>query len=291
MADERTRRVPTRTLLDATSVEARIVGLTRVHDDDLDTHALGRLLLDRAPRVREQARRRGLDLPAFYREHLTPDAPPRVVAACLDGLGQVGDAGDMDAFVYGLGHESTRVRATAVAVLATRAEPEAAVELLAPRLLDPAARVATAAARALATLRAPAQLADEAWTAEDPANRRAAWRLTRSAGGWERVRADLRAAADPDSRLSGLGRAGISNWLAVHAATAWNAPTSSQDRDIETLLDAAGLDDHQRRFVAFSAGIKTAPRMHRPNNAHVNDDAPAGAASQTARGVPSWPTS
>ena len=86
-------------------------------------------------------------------------------------------------------------------------------------------------------------------------SRRAAWHLSRTGGSWDRVEADLRAACDVDPGLSGLGRAGVRNWLLGQAATTW-APLGDQQRQrLEGLLSQAGLAVDERRTVAFHAGI------------------------------------
>lgn len=248
-------------LLDANSVEARLAALTRVPDTDLSDEALGDLLIDRAPRVREQARwraqRRGIDVIGHYRNHLAqPANAPRVHAACLDGIAIVGDESDLPACVEHLDHKSPRVRAAAVNAVLGRARNEEVVRLLTPVLVDSSPRVSAAAARALARLSVPPSTAAEAWVAERPASRRAAWRLSRANGGWHGVEADLRAAADPDTHVASLGHAGISNWLAVSAATTWERLPDEQRERIAELLDAAGLSDDQKRMVAFHAGTK-----------------------------------
>lgn len=248
-------------LLEANSVEARLVALTRVPDTDLSEEALSRLLTDRAPRVREQARwrahRRGFDLASYYRRKLADaGVAPRVRAACLDGLAVAGDAADLPTCVAHLDHAGVRVRAAAVNAVLGHARPGEAVRLLTPVLLDPSARVSAAAARALARLGAPASTAAEAWASTQPASRRAAWRLSREAAGWHRVEADLRAASDPDPHLASLGRAGIRNWLEVSAATTWDTLPEEQRARITELLHASGLDDARQRTLAFHAGIR-----------------------------------
>ena len=249
------------TLLEARSVEARLVALTRVPDADLSDAALGRLLTDRAPRVREQARwrarRRGFEVVSLYRRGLADaGAAPRVRAACLDGLAVVGDESDLRTCLAHLDHASVRVRAAAVNAVLGRARPEQVVQLLTPVLLDSSARVSAAAARALARLGVPASTAAVAWASARPASRRAAWRLSHEAGGWHRVEADLRAAADPDPHLASLGRAGIRNWLEVNAATTWDRLPEGQRARLAELLPSADLDDEQQRVLAFHAGIE-----------------------------------
>ena len=249
-------------LLGAHSVEARLAAITKLPDRALSDAALGGLLLDRAPRVREQARwranRRGFDAQAFYRATLgCSDIPPRAVAACLDALAIIGDDSDVAAAAAGLQHESARVRAAAVNAVSGRVGSPTSVELLVPVLLDPSARVSSAAANALGRHGVEPGMAEAAWKSVHEASRRAAWRLARRAGGWARVAADARAAVDRDPRLRSLGRAGLENWLAVSAATTWGRPTEEQRRHIATALPLSGLSPSQQRLVAFHAGIES----------------------------------
>jgi HEAT repeat protein len=249
-------------LLDANSVEGRLVALTRLPDDQLSDEAIRALLTDRAPRVREQARwkahRRGLDIIGHYRSELVaPSIAPRVRAACLDGIAILGDdESDLHICIDHLAHPNARIRAAAVNAILARATDDDVVRFLGPVLLDVSPRVSAAAARSLARLGAPQSLANEAWASERPANRRAAWRLARASGRWHRVEADLRAAGDPDPHISSLGQAGISSWLAVSAATTWDPLSDEQRTRIAVSLNAADLNTEQARIVAFHAGIK-----------------------------------
>lgn len=250
-------------LLRANSVEARLVALTRVPDASLDNETLEELLVDRAPRVREQARwrarKRQLDVVKVYRRLVTSERSGRVRAASLDGLATLGDESDLPAIVRQLDDPSARVRAFAVGAIVARAEHGAAVEVLLPVLDDCSARVSAAAARGLARLQVSPALVEHLWEAVRPTTRRAAWRVVRESGGWDRVGADLRAASDSDPQLAGLGAEGIRNWLDVGAATTWASLTDSQRERIESSLMSAHLDDERRRVLAFHAGIKLAP--------------------------------
>ncbi|MBL7496557.1 hypothetical protein I6A84_21520 [Frankia sp. CNm7] len=256
-------------LLTASSVEARLEALTAVPDGDLDDDTLGGLLTDRSPRVRETARwrakRRGIELAAFYRRRLAdPGLTTRRRAAALDELAAVGDHPDLSTFAAHLSHDNARVRAAAVNGLFARAGAEPAVPLIVPLLHDPSARVSATAARTLAKHRAPPSVAEPLWVSSKLASRRAAWLLAREAGGWHRAEADLRAAADPDPRLARLGRAGLRAWLTTGATNAWQPLPSDQRARIADRLPAAGLDDASRRLLAFSAGIRPAPPPPRP---------------------------
>ncbi|MBB2924235.1 HEAT repeat domain-containing protein [Cellulomonas cellasea] len=252
-----------RPLLSARPVDARLVALTHLPDDALHDDELRGLLLDAAPRVREQARvratPRGIDVAARYREALAgPGVPPRVVAACVDGLAVVGGAEDLATFAAALGHAAPRVRAAAASAVGTRAARDDVLRRLSPLLLDPSPHVALAAARALARRGAPRSTADAAWASDQPWSRRAAWRLVRGSGSWERVEADLRAAADVDPGLAWRGRVGVLTWLEHGASRTWAELSEAQGARIAGLLDGVALTDAQRRAIEFHAGL--APR-------------------------------
>ena len=249
-------------LLDANSVEARLVALTRVPDADLSDEALGVLLTDRA---QHGCASRHVGAPADAESTLPPTTAAssgdlkgrrESVRHVLDGLAVVGDESDLQTCTAHLAHESARVRAAAVNAVLGRAGRGAVVELLVPVLLDTSARVSATAARALARLSVPASAAETAWRSAEPSTRRAAWWLSRASGGWHRVEADLRAAADLDEHLASLGRAGVTNWLIVSAATTWDRLPEEQMARIAELLRAATLDDNRRSMVEFHAGIK-----------------------------------
>jgi hypothetical protein len=116
--------------------------------------------------------------------------------------------------------------------------------------------VACTVAGALVRLQAPQRTAEAAWASAQPWSRRAAWRLSRGAGGWDRVEADLRAAVDEDPQLASLGLTGIGNWLQTSAATTWAVLSDAQRDRIRDLLATGPFDDTVRRLVTFQAGIQ-----------------------------------
>ena len=258
-----------RTLLTARTVEARLVALARVPDEALDDDDLVRLLADRAPRVREQARwrarRRGIDAADWYRRQLNvPTTPARILAACLDGLAAVGGTQDLPAFTARLRHCRVRVRVAAVTGVSTYAAREEALATLEPVLLDSSPRVSSTAARALVRLQAPQATAEVAWTSAQPWSRRAAWRLSRGAGNWDRVEADLRAGGDDDPQLASLGLAGVRNWLETSAATTYAVLSDAQRERIRELLATGPLGEARLRTVSFHARIQL-PRSRAPH--------------------------
>lgn len=247
-------------LLSAKFADGRMVAVQHLDDDLLDEQALESLLLDPSGRVRElarwRARRRGVDLTSFYvgrlqRDHLLH----RQTVACLEGVAEHGARADLEPVRALAESASPSVRATVLSVLAKLDDRERAVPLLSRSLHDPSPRVAAAAARGLMTLGGGIAEAAEAWDSDQPWTRRAAWRLHRSAGTWERVEADARAGADEDPHLSGLGLDGLRNWLDASAATAWGKPTPAMQERLARDLERCPLSVAERRKLAFHAGL------------------------------------
>lgn len=246
-------------LLDARSVEARLIAIARVPDALLTAAALDGLLVDRAARVREiartRARCRGVDVASHYRRLAAGEPTPRELVACLDGLAWSGDVQDITLAVGALSHGAVQVRAAAISAVVARADSATAVQAIGPCLVDPSARISSVAARALARAGAAPEVAANAWASDLVSSRRAAWRLTRVSGGWNRVEADLRASCDRDASLAGLGRAGVRNWLETAAATTWEPLSDVQRERMAALLPLSGLDERRSALLAFHAGI------------------------------------
>ncbi|MBT9254450.1 hypothetical protein KMZ32_01920 [Phycicoccus sp. MAQZ13P-2] len=264
-------------LLHVPRVEAQLAALTGLPDDLLDREVLTDLLSARAPRVRAQAasraRRLGLDVEAHLRRVLADEQSlPREVAAVLSELSLSGDRRDVPAAAARSNNDSPRVRAAALAVLAAHTDPAERPSLLAPRLLDPSPKVATSAARLLARTHPGSALAREAWSSSQAGSRRAARRLQRAAGGWDRVLADVRAATDPDRGIAAVGIAGVASWLTRDAANTWQPMTSAQRSELSELLTRATLPEQTRRVVAFHAGISPVP----PRATRVTSDLTVG---------------
>jgi hypothetical protein len=246
-------------------VDGRLVAAELLPDAELADGWLHALLLDASPRVREVAQGRagplGVDVAAFYRTTLDLGGPRRT-ARCIAELGRLGDASDVPRMVSSLEHAAQSVRAAAVTALG-RLDRAAALASLEPMLLDPGARVSAAASLALVRAGAGAQAAVAAWSSGLPGSRRAAWRLHRASGRWNRVEASLRAATDADPALRRLGSTDLIDWLRQSAATCWHVPDDDQRARLSALLDECGLDEHVRRQIAFHAGIPFVARSDR----------------------------
>lgn len=260
---------PLRALLTSRYADSRVAALVALPDDELTDDDLRAVLLDRSPRVRDTARWRaqgqGMDVAAFYRATLDVADDQRATVASLTGLGWVGDQGDLPAVERRLDHSSPSVRVAAIQCVVARSEPGEVADRLGPMLLDPSPRVVSVAARALGQAGSAATRDAEraAWASAQPWSRRAAWRIGRTRGGWDRVEADLRAAGDPD--LSEVGRSSLREWLRTSAATTWHRPQGARAERLAALLTNARLDEDTTRLVAFHAGLPRADAQATPN--------------------------
>ena len=273
-----------RALLAGRSADGLTAALIALSDDDLHDDDLHAALLDRSPRVRDtarwRARRRGMDVVGAYRRILVEADDSRTAVACLTGLIWVGDRSDLPAIERFLDHDSPSVRVAATRALVARSTSEEAADRLGPLLLDVSPRVASVAARALARAGAAAvhDVEEEAWASGQSWSRRAAWRLGHLRGGWDRIEADLRAAADP--HLSDLGRAGVREWLTKSAATTWGRLDGARKERFAVLLAGAGLDEESARLIAFHVGL---PRLPTPGAAtHLVDPTSDGGEARRA---------
>ena len=249
-----------RALLAARFVDGRMLAVQDLPDEALPDTVLLPLLADASGRVRElaqwRARRRGTDVADWYRHQMQArQLSPRRTAACLAGLADCGSSGDVPLVLARLTDDSPSVRAEAVAAVSSLAAADGVRNALLPLLHDPAPKVSAAAARALARTGAGTAEAAPAWESALVTTRRAAWRLSRAAGTWERVDADVRAAADPDPQLAGLGLAGLRNWLHAGAATTWGRPRPETADRLLRLLPLTGLTLDEQRLVAFHSGL------------------------------------
>lgn len=247
-------------LADRAGATARAVALADAPDDLLPDDLVLTSLVSRSPRVRDLARRRaagrGVDPVRWYRERLADTSvPDRLLAAASTGLAEVGDVDSLPVLRGLVHHRAPGVRAAAVDALGRMARDAEVLGLVAPSLVDRDPRVVRAAGRVLADRHAPAPVAEAAWASDEVVHRRAAWRLVRSAGGWHRLEADLRAAADADPDLHADGRAAVGSWVRTDAARTWAPTDGPRRRRIARLLSAADVDAGTARVVAFHAGL------------------------------------
>ncbi|KAB8182515.1 hypothetical protein [Microbispora catharanthi] len=195
-----------------------------------------RMLGDGSPVVRLTAqwavRRAGGDPAEFYRR-LLDERPGHGLRHLVAGLGECGTPADASIVLPHLADESPRVRAEAVRAvsrLGARAD-------LAAMLVDPAPVVVRHVAEALRDAPPPE---DRLWPLLDggrpPHVRRAARRLLAGTDRWNRLKADLILLSGPDESLRERARAGVDDWLARQAATAYAGPPEPLCRELAALV-------------------------------------------------------
>jgi hypothetical protein len=97
------------------------------------------------------------------------------------------------------------------------------------------------------------------WEKAIPAKRGRLLRLLRGRGGWDRVRADLLAASDPDLAVSGQGQSDLESWSQFAAARMWQGPSDDQLWDIKNALPVAQIWHELRQAIEFRVGLPTTP--------------------------------
>jgi hypothetical protein len=180
---------------------------------------------------------------------------PGQIAAALRGLDEDRDDSLPAVAVPFLTHASPAVRRAAAQAIGHHAAAGDIVSLLAPLLLDSSGKVAATALRHVRGRALPASL-DGADTAR---SRRLSLSIRQSSGTWNRVHADLAAINDHDRDLAEAARKDLLAWLQHGAATSYGKPGPAQAGQIAGLLAASRLSQHQRREIAFGAGIRVPP--------------------------------
>ena len=248
-----------RLLLGSARAGVRAFAAGHLRSGELPAQALRDLLLDRSAAVRSLARWRWRqqhgDPGPVYRAALAGPGPAGHAAAALAGLDEDHDASLPGAAVPFLAHPSPRVRRAAAQAVARHSDPGVTVQLLVPLLRDPSAKVTAVALRYLRGQALPASVLPDLDAAGSPRSRRIALSIRQQSGSWERVCADLAAMAGTDPDLAEAGRADLLSWLQHGAATSYGGPTAAQAKQITSLLATPRLSEHQRRDVAFVAGI------------------------------------
>jgi len=253
-------------LLGSARAGVRAFAAGHLRSGELPVQALRDLLFDRSAAVRSVARWRWRqqhgDPRAVYRAALACPGPAGHVTAALAGLDEDHDASLPGAAVPFLTHPSPRVRRTAAQAVARHTDPGGTVQLLVPLLSDPSAKVTAAALRYLRGHALPASVLADLDAVGSPRSRRIALSIRQQSGSWPRVCADLAAMAGADPDLAEAGRTDVLSWLQHGAATSYGGPTAAQAEQITALLATPRLSEHQRRDIAFVAGIPitAAPR-------------------------------
>lgn len=223
--------------------------------------ALREALLDRGTGIRADARAaiarlEPMDVAAFYRARLAPDAP-RLVAA-VAGLGETGTAADAEPLAPLLHHPRTRVRANALRALARLAgdgsvpalvagvgDASPAVSRTAADLLRP--RVRRADADALAALMGAGNA---------PHVRRNALSLLATRSKWDGLPWILQSCGDADPVVRAAAREQLARWQARFNRSFAQATPAQQER-IRAALDGAGdaVDAETAKWLRFATGI------------------------------------
>ncbi|MFD5826996.1 hypothetical protein [Lentzea sp. NPDC060358] len=239
-------------LLRDRSAEARTAALVKLTAAQLDPADVELLLLDSSVLTRLWARRRwqemGREPAVVYAASARSTATPVVRARAYLGLAETGAAVERQEVVALVRSAELPLRKAGLSLLRGRATAED-VPLLLALVAGDHSRVARLAGEVLlggTGLWTPADLAPLK-AAGEPELRRRAWWIHRRRGGWEAVIADLELLGDPDPRLAGQGR--------QRDLPMYSRPTDAQQRRITALLATAPVDHHQRRFIAFAAGL------------------------------------
>ncbi|MGC3955745.1 MAG: hypothetical protein QM804_16090 [Propionicimonas sp.] len=247
-----------RQLLQSRQVRARAVAIAVLPDSELPDAAIETALLDRAATVRSAARHRalarGLAAGQLYRRVWEEHHDPRA----LIGAAECGEAFGLDELWAHVGDIDPRVRAVALRLMPPEQLERSQLELVFDLLDDPQPAVATAAMRLLIAQEAQwtYREAEAFWPTAKPAKRHRLWRMLSGRGGWDRVRADLLAASDQDSEVSGQGRADLRAWRESASARMWRLPSEEQLADVRSLLPTAGLDPGLREAIEFRATLR-----------------------------------
>lgn len=232
---------------------AQAMALMVVPEEVLPEATIRSALAHRTARVREaasyRATLRGMDILAILRAAWEGDHNPRALQYSAE-KGATYALNDLRGWMR---DPDPRVRAVAVELLAYSSPEPSDIESLFALLDDADPGLVNSAARALIAVDGmwPYQRAVCLWTTADAAKRRVLWRLLRRRGGWDRVRAGLLAAADPDAELRARGREDLDSWARYNAACLWSDPTAEQAADIAAGLPAADISWTAREVIGF----------------------------------------
>jgi len=267
-----------RGLLESPRSTLRWTALEKLPADSLDEGRLAQLAYDRSASVRLLARwrlrRAGRDPESVYDVALRGATSDAQVIGCLLGWSEVESpaSADVERFAPYLNHRSAGVRRAAVVAIGRRGDRQQVVELLLPKLEDPTRKVAAAALRQLKPhgIAVPRDTIERLAAGDNPGGRRLALSVRQNSDGWERVTADLEAAAGADALLASSARADLSSWLSNGAAGTRGVPTPDQAAAMSSALPVSGLDSGQQRLIAFHARLE----HQEPGREHVVPESP-----------------
>jgi hypothetical protein len=247
-------------LLGSARAGVRAFAAGHVTDAGLTPEELRVLLLDRSGAVRSVARwrwrREHGDPGPVYQAAIATATRPRQIAAALQGLDEDHDDSLPMAAVPFLAHPSPAVRGAAARAIGHRAGADDVLHYLPPLLLDSSGKVAATVMRLVRGYALPANVLSRLDAACTARSRRIALSIRQYSGTWNRVHADLAAINGRDPDIAETARADLLSWLRHGAATSYSKPSPAQAVEITGLLATARLSEHQRREIAFAAGIR-----------------------------------
>ncbi|GLZ12580.1 hypothetical protein Acsp04_28150 [Actinomadura sp. NBRC 104425] len=180
-------------------------------------------------------RETGSDPAELYR---TAQASPAELPGLVAGLGECGDARDVERVRPYLRHERPRVRAAAVRAFHRLSGPD---EELAALLTDPSPAVVRAVTRRRVTALPSERLRELLADATHPRHvRQGAFYLLKTCGAWTRVEADLLLLASDDPVLGQIARADLLAWLYRDSATVYTTPSPQTRERLHALAAQAG---------------------------------------------------
>ncbi|GAA4061410.1 HEAT repeat domain-containing protein [Actinomadura miaoliensis] len=176
-------------------------------------------------------------------------ASPAELPGLVAGLGECGDARDVERVRPYLRHERPRVRAAAVRAFHRLGGPDEEVAAL---LTDPSPAVVRAVTRRRVTALPLERLQELLADAAQPRHvRQGAFHLVKTHGAWARVEADLLLLASDDPALGQLARTDLLAWVYGDSATVYTTPSPRTRERLRALADQAGPrlgDDGLRRL-------------------------------------------
>lgn len=245
-------------LSQSSSSAVRTIAVSAARTCDVGRPWFQQLLADRSLRVRKQARHVGrtaaLDFYAYDDYVLRAGLNSNEIVTVISEITSTSPAEWHDALRSYAIASSPRVRAAVAQAIGRAWRLDDALSTLVALLGDTSPRVARSAAKALASMRAPASVADDVWRRGDPDSRFAAWMFWSRLGGWEAVRAHLLAISADEPQLNNVGSVNLAAWCRDIAPRMWDPPADDLAAQIRNLLFAVPIPRRQRDIVAFAIG-------------------------------------
>jgi len=218
-------------------------------------------LFDRNPVVREVAqlivRRDGSDPAERYRSSVGSVGWP--APAVLAGLGETGDASDLDVVRRSIAHPEPRGRVEALRAIRRLGGVDVSEFVAALSDESPAVvRQASMALRGVAGT-VPLEQLNLLLGEDSPTHVRVgSYRILRARDVWTRIRTDLMLYDDESGRLSGPARGDLDGWLSREAPTTYSMPSAETKHELESLVSATSgsLGRDREKLLRFHLGLK-----------------------------------